>query len=136
MNLGSACEPGWHLFANRCYHFSSEFKKGTSAEKYCVDRGSHLASIHSDVEMQFVSNLMTRHAWIGLEWKDNSHQWTDGSAFDFNNWRQGDPSSSGSQNCVFIHGPFNDGYHGYWHDIECGFTYAAPICKKNWKGND
>ena len=104
-----------------------------AAEQYCVERGSHLAAVHSIDEMQFLSNLTTKHAWIGLEWKENSYQWTDGSQFNFSNWNSGEPNKPGEENCVEVLHQDKTGSHGYWNDRRCDYN-KAPICKKYLKG--
>ncbi|CAJ0922817.1 unnamed protein product, partial [Mesorhabditis belari] len=70
------------------------------AEAYCGGRKSHLVTIHSQEENDFVWKLpetvdSDSLFWIGLKrnWnKENAFEWTDGSSVDFTNWK--DPPST------------------------------------------
>ena len=127
------CEPGWDLFEKNCYKFFMEQKNQSSAKKACVDSGAHLISIHSDEENQFLNSKITKSIWIGLEWKDNGYQWSDGSDFDYEKWVPGEPSNPGFENCsTLLYNP-NSRHHKKWIDVHCGLiiNYA---CKKKLKG--
>jgi hypothetical protein len=64
---GNSCPSGWQEFVGHCYLIVTIFKTWTDAEKDCVSKGSHLASIHSAVENTFIFNLASSlHVlWIG-----------------------------------------------------------------------
>ena len=110
-----------------------ESKDWNSAESDCVDSGAHLASVQSDGEVEFMSSLLTRTSWIGLEWKDNSYQWSDGSAFGYENWNSGEPNFPGYENCAAAYHSPGAGHHDKWNDARCNGGYAY-ICKKTMAG--
>lgn len=97
----SFCEDGWAHFnlTNSCFKkFSAvDWANQSTAEKFCIQQGSHLASIHSPEENQFVGKLtgigyrtanIASIFWIGAQKNDNSNNWywTDGTTFDYHNW--------------------------------------------------
>jgi hypothetical protein len=62
------CDDGWSKFEAHCYFFSGgkELKLSwANAEKDCINRGSHLASIHSQAEQYFVFSISTIPTWLG-----------------------------------------------------------------------
>lgn len=89
------CPSGWTYFSvtNKCYSllFNIRFYEALTQ---CENEGATLASIHSSEANEALlgfaaKNLnLTAAAWIGLHSPGNvgTWEWTDGSAFDFNNW--------------------------------------------------
>ena len=49
------CESNWILFGDSCYFFAPNAKDKDTAENDCVGKDSHLASIHSNEESEFVT---------------------------------------------------------------------------------
>ena len=127
------CEPGWETFENSCYKFVDESKDWISAENDCVDSGAHLASIHSDGEVQFMSSHFTKTSWIGLEWTGNTYNWSDGSGLGFENWNSGEPNNPGTENCTRANHAPGQEHHNKWTDVRCSNTYSY-ICKKTFIG--
>ena len=83
--------------------------------------GAHLVSVHSEEEMQAMESLFTHegwHYWIGLRMACPTcdFTWSDHSAFDYANWREGEPNNvDGLENCVEM-----DGFGNYtWNDHRC-----------------
>ncbi|CAJ0923646.1 unnamed protein product, partial [Mesorhabditis belari] len=72
------------------------------AVAYCGSRQSHLATIHSQEENNFVQKVAKSvnsfdFFWIGLKRnpnKENVFEWMDGSPVDFTNWKPGEPDSN------------------------------------------
>jgi hypothetical protein len=64
---GNSCPSGWQLFEGHCYLVVRSYKTWTDAEKDCVNKGGHLASIHSADENRFIGNLYSgsNSVWIG-----------------------------------------------------------------------
>ncbi|CAJ0952947.1 unnamed protein product, partial [Mesorhabditis belari] len=83
------------------YKFIDQRMTFDEAEAYCGGRKSHLVSIHSQEENDFVWKLPKNVGseslfWIGLKrnWnKENAFEWTDGSSVDFTNWKGRWPDS-------------------------------------------
>jgi hypothetical protein len=62
------CDDGWNKFEAHCYFYSGgkELKLSwANAEKDCINRGGHLASIHSQAEQLFVFSISTIPTWLG-----------------------------------------------------------------------
>ncbi|XP_068508263.1 secretory phospholipase A2 receptor isoform X2 [Syngnathus scovelli] len=80
----SDCDNGWMQYGNFCYdkvYYPGSWVKG---ERYCLKKGSHLASVHSEEEVQFMSDF-TYHNWIwvGLKVNNNNYEWSDGTDLDY-----------------------------------------------------
>ena len=102
-----------------------------TAKSACVANGAQLASVHSAEEMEFLKGLRDGTAWLGLEYIGNGGcsssgkwQWVDGSNFDYQNWRSGEPNGCGSgEPCASYYSDKT------WNDNSCvGVRYT--ICKK------
>lgn len=133
------CESGWEPFENSCYIFTSEAKNQSEAENECLSHGAHLASIHSDQEGHFLSTLTAHlsgriHSWIGLEWKENSYQWSDGSEFDYENWNAGEPNHW-NEICAIMMSELGKSNHEKWYDVHCHSQFDSFICKRSVPGN-
>ncbi|CAJ0924085.1 unnamed protein product, partial [Mesorhabditis belari] len=94
---------GWSYLAKTAswYKVIDQDMRFAQAEAYCASRKSHLVSIHSHEEIDFVQKLAKNVNsdsvfWIGLKSnpnKENAFEWTDGSSVDFMNWGVGHPNS-------------------------------------------
>jgi len=84
-----ACEKGWSQWDAFCYKFYLEMKTWAEAERVCREQDSHLVSVHSKAENNFVHGLaLGLKVWIGytdLD-KDTHYQWSDSSQDDFTNF--------------------------------------------------
>uniref|UniRef100_A0A914QXG0 C-type lectin domain-containing protein n=1 Tax=Panagrolaimus davidi TaxID=227884 RepID=A0A914QXG0_9BILA len=103
------------------------------AELNCNQNGGHLASIHDG----FTNALLPQEAykrfhestetdfWIGATnlMSGNSWNWTDGSPFDFKDWKTGEPQNTTGANCAVQ--SLND---GFWSAQDC-FKPKAYVCK-------
>ncbi|CAJ0952969.1 unnamed protein product, partial [Mesorhabditis belari] len=95
---------GWSYFEKTASWYKVVDQEMTfdEAEADCTSRKSHLVSIHSQEENDFVWKLAKNvHScagfWIGLKRdpkKGNALEWTDGSSVDFTNWMVGEPDSN------------------------------------------
>ena len=90
---------------NDCYYFVlNGANTWNDAHRNCLAKGfgSGLASIHSEVEMNKITEELQKHgkaAWIGLFTTVNDNRnfyWTDNSAVDFLNWNDGEPNNIGT----------------------------------------
>jgi hypothetical protein len=110
-----------------------------SAESACaaLAPGAHLASIHSDAELAFMSRLNTIGAaqrWIGASlMRSASPQtppfvfgWADGTVFDYSLFKQGQPDDlGGSEGCIQI----DSSQPAQWYDASCSLARPA-VCKR------
>ncbi|XP_037106167.1 C-type mannose receptor 2-like [Syngnathus acus] len=116
----SSCDPGDFLFDDSCYHFGREEMIWQPAEDFCKGRKSHLASVHSQDEVNFLGAHIGRaeRGWVGLARKNVNYEYTDGTSIDDTPRLQ-----FFKYNCIAVfYGPLLDDY---------GCTNNNPaICKK------
>ena len=138
-NQGLGCEEGWKKYENSCYKTVIATKAWNEAENDCVNRGAHLASIHSPEEITFVSMLHDQNnpylSWIGgLRDGKGSFKWQDGSTFKYENWALGQPDNDGgNEDCIYFFSDPGQVYHEKWNDIECSYNILIEgyVCKKD-----
>ena len=104
--LTMKCLPGWAEFAGHCYQPKTEKRSWSEAKADCmINKGGHLASIHSEAEYSFVSKFLTSSFWIGGQTDYHSYggsgswTWSDRSVWDFTKWYSR-PSNYGGQLCL------------------------------------
>ncbi|CAJ0952895.1 unnamed protein product, partial [Mesorhabditis belari] len=124
---------GWsYLAKNAWYKVIDQKMTFDEAVAYCASRKSHLVSIHSQVENDFLRRFSRairskETFWFGLKRNPNkgsAFEWTDGSAVDFTNWGEGEPDSGTH---AALHGP-----EGKWTVHPPTNTYRF-ICKRSYK---
>ncbi|WKY03844.1 hypothetical protein Q1695_005082 [Nippostrongylus brasiliensis] len=145
------CESEWTYFSesDSCYKtfLGANFN---DAENMCRSFGSHLASIHSNLENKFIATFTstgtsymdaTGFAWIGLHQAnypvDDTWSWTDGTVVNYLNWAPQQPDNTdGIEQCVQIYSdhmgrnPTTDKQYQQWNDYVCGQNIRAFVCKK------
>jgi hypothetical protein len=63
---GNSCPSGWQEFRGHCYLLVAKVATWADAEKDCINKGGHLASIHSADENSFIHSLYSSNwLWIG-----------------------------------------------------------------------
>uniref|UniRef100_A0A8B9T7Z1 C-type lectin domain-containing protein n=1 Tax=Anas platyrhynchos TaxID=8839 RepID=A0A8B9T7Z1_ANAPL len=97
-------DPGWVPVSGGCLGFFPWELSWSRAEAFCRRFGSstHLASVHSEEELQAVADLLfsrsgdaseeelDEEVWIGLHrpLRSRSWQWSDGTAVAYNSWHR------------------------------------------------
>ncbi|XP_051830207.1 C-type lectin domain family 4 member F-like [Antechinus flavipes] len=122
---------GWYFYKGKAYYFSETQKTWDEAEEFCVAHNSHLASVTSDDEQEFLSKRTNGvYHWIGLTDKDTegTWHWVDGTPYNENKvfWNNNQPDNwqygkGLSEDCVHI--------EVKWNDMLCDKPYRW-ICKR------
>lgn len=116
------------------------------AEEACGSMfDGHLASIHSSAEDDFVSALVDPAAtggitaWIGgyeptgfTAGAGGVYTWSDGSAWDYSNWRltTGEPNGSGGGSPAGVQfWPNTNGFLSGWNDVPESALFGTIVCK-------
>ncbi|KAK1790852.1 hypothetical protein P4O66_014704, partial [Electrophorus voltai] len=137
------CEHGWKKFHGHCYRFFPRRHTWEDAEKDCREHSSHLSSVTSPVEQDFLNGeshtyqtlstleqrLGHENVWIGLNDRtvEEDFQWTDSVDLVYENWRENQPDNffAGGEDCVVM----ISREAGRWNDVPCNYNLAY-ICKK------
>ncbi|XP_043368808.1 C-type lectin domain family 4 member F-like isoform X2 [Dermochelys coriacea] len=128
---------GWSFYSGNLHYFSQEKKPWDEAEQFCVSQDSHLTSVSSQVEQEFLSKETKGQGhWIGLTDREteSSWHWVDGTEFradasrEF--WEENQPDNwdqrtEGREDCVEIH----PSRLNLWNDANC-IQLSRWICKQ------
>ncbi|XP_039397996.1 C-type lectin domain family 4 member F-like [Mauremys reevesii] len=75
---------GWRFYGGNLYYFSKEKKSWNASERFCVSQDSHLTSVSSQAEQEFLSSdTKGQDHWIGLTdlGTEGSWRWVDGTEY-------------------------------------------------------
>ena len=100
----------------------------SAAEKFCVSKGGHLASVASPFHWHRLQSFMALNdikdpIWLGAtdEGREGEWTWTDGSKWSEEHWRSPDqPSNHSGENCINL-------VKNRWFDDPC-FWQSFTIC--------
>jgi len=119
----------WDAFqydSNTCFWSTDELHTWDSAALVtCPSKGMMLASIHSQAENDFVTDMLPSYnsPWIGLY--DENHNetfvWSDGTAVDYMNWWK--QPIGVEEDCVHL-----ASWSGEWYDLSCTMS-AGVLCR-------
>ncbi|XP_071790537.1 echinoidin-like [Asterias amurensis] len=139
----AGCPPLWTEYRNNCYRFMGHEMSWTDAENHCrqfftISGQGHLASVHSSDESGFLvqyskSSLISalgKQVWLGMSDQSNegTFSWSDGTAFDYEEWLPGQPDNAGSnEDCGELW--FVGELEGTgWNDRPCS-DHQSHVCK-------
>ncbi|CAH1785530.1 unnamed protein product [Owenia fusiformis] len=123
----------WVGYDVSCYLFRpKESLSHGDAEVACQALDARLVSVHSDEETNFIVSRLAKTisytCWVGLmKSLSRGYQWKDGSAVEYTNWGENQPSDvDGTQdkNCVQMW------LSGKWSDVQCTAS-RGYICKRD-----
>uniref|UniRef100_A0A914CW08 C-type lectin domain-containing protein n=1 Tax=Acrobeloides nanus TaxID=290746 RepID=A0A914CW08_9BILA len=113
---------------DQCYKlYAGGVMDFNGAEDKCVQDGAHLASIHSEKENEFVTELAFTdggttsfckwiNAWIGLNFTNGNWSWTDGTPLDYTKWGCNLPQD-GYETCAFTNTAHSSDKCGDWYGL-------------------
>ncbi|KAM9142550.1 C-type lectin domain family 4 member K-like [Pangshura tecta] len=128
---------GWRFYGGNLYYFSQERKSWDEAERVCVSQDSHLTSVSSQAEQEFLSKEAQGDAhWIGLTDRqtEGSWRWADGTEYRADAsrgfWMENqpdnhDPKKDGGEDCVHT----VPRKRNLWNDANCTQPFRW-ICKQ------
>ncbi|XP_034515224.1 C-type lectin domain family 4 member K isoform X4 [Ailuropoda melanoleuca] len=124
---------GWKYFKENFYYFSQIPKTWYSAQQFCMSRDSHLTSVASENEQEFLYKMAGGlFYWIGLTkaGSEGDWYWVDNTPFDKDLsarfWIPGEPNNFGSnEHCANIKASSLQS----WNDASCD-NKLFFICKR------
>ena len=115
----------WLLDRGNCYWKSPFTIDWESGEMACYFEfpGSHLVSIHDDMENAFVFEHVSNWTWLGFITSDGPWHWSDGSPANWTNWCDGQPTDYFEGYAILF--PEENGC--WWTGNN--YRYAPVVCK-------
>lgn len=102
------CTDDWLYFNGSCYFISRFGRSWRDSQKYCKDKGGHLAIIHTAEEQTFLWDLLPRGHWnsywfgISDEKFEGDWYWVDGTKLVGGFWEDGEPNNHINEDCGYI----------------------------------
>lgn len=124
-----ACKDNFKRFGPHCYFYFSTARDYSYHQMNCMTYGGNLASITSEEENDFISELSKNsRSWIGgkLDAMTDKHFWIDGSEWRFTKWRKREPNRTNQRELCL---ETNFVRPGLWNDHFCHFNKTA-VCEK------
>uniref|UniRef100_A0A8C2EPP1 C-type lectin domain family 4 member E-like n=1 Tax=Cyprinus carpio TaxID=7962 RepID=A0A8C2EPP1_CYPCA len=137
MPVQGPCQENWVFYKDSCYFQSLTKKKWQSAEKNCVEKGSHLAVVNDLAELDFLSSIvkLSESYWIGLvEKEEGEWTWVDGTDYSTTEhlWDVGQPDDwdvrVNGEDCGQLHARITEERRRLWNDADCTLSYPY-ICE-------
>ncbi|XP_019503165.1 PREDICTED: C-type lectin domain family 4 member K [Hipposideros armiger] len=130
---------GWKHFGGNFYYFSRVSKTWYSAQQFCRSRDSHLTSVTSVSEQEFLYKTAGGLVhWIGLTkaGSEGDWKWVDDTPFNkalsMRFWIPGEPNNTGNnEHCANM----NRYSLQSWNDASCDKTFLF-ICKRPSKPSE
>ncbi|XP_053575546.1 C-type lectin domain family 10 member A-like, partial [Bombina bombina] len=127
------CPEDWKQYSLSCYYLSKDTKSWPSAKKFCESKSSHLVTINTREEQNYLQGLKPgEFVWIGLTDVDGHWKWVDGTNYEtaLKYWKEGQPDEyfghglGGGEDCAHLL------HNGEWNDEHCSRPYFY-ICENN-----
>ncbi|XP_069129001.1 C-type lectin domain family 4 member M-like [Argopecten irradians] len=120
----------WVPFNGKCYYFDSTRPLDENAE-LCEGIDAELIRVDNEEVDSFLRSLISRRGlgrvWIRANDKDVEGEWVwgPGDPVSFTGWYNGEPNSSGNEDCAAID------LFG-WHDYPCWVDYHNSACETSY----
>ncbi|XP_053336240.1 C-type lectin domain family 6 member A-like [Clarias gariepinus] len=113
------------------YFISNEEKNWAESRQDCRSKEADLVIINSAEEQEFITKLLSRKAWIGLNDRDGvgEWKWVDDTPLITGFWASGEPDGSTREFCV-VTGHKSDPVFT-WADYNCNNMFMW-VCEKNF----
>uniref|UniRef100_A0A8C3W664 C-type lectin domain family 4 member D n=1 Tax=Catagonus wagneri TaxID=51154 RepID=A0A8C3W664_9CETA len=108
----NCCPEGWRPFQSNCYFPFHDKKTWAQSERNCTGLGAHLATISTEDEQNFITQLLDKQFsyFLGLTNENHEGQWRWVNKIPFNPqtvfWHEGEPSKLWvcfCDVCTFLH---------------------------------
>ncbi|KAM9774593.1 macrophage mannose receptor 1-like [Syngnathus typhle] len=98
----SDCHDNTFRYGDYCYRYEKTLKTFDDAEKFCLSRGGHLASVHSKKEAQFVydHSRTSQSPFVGLKTTGDDYKWSDATTYNYDAWQDDTTGDCASPNSV------------------------------------
>ncbi|KAF4111753.1 type-2 ice-structuring protein-like isoform X1 [Onychostoma macrolepis] len=130
VGIDKNCHYGWTPFGDRCYKFFSQSISWIAAERKCIDQHANLASVHSELENDFLLSLVpsSKRCWFGVHdgVQEGAWLWSDGTPYDYTNWCADEPNNINVENC----GEISWTSDRCWNDAGCSAS-VGYVCAKD-----
>ncbi|XP_006237384.1 C-type lectin domain family 4 member D isoform X1 [Rattus norvegicus] len=127
----TCCPVSWRAFQSNCYFPLNDNQTWHESERNCSGMSSHLVTINTEAEQDFVTQLLDEQFsyFLGLSYEkvEGQWQWVDKTPFNPNVvfWKVGEPKDYMEEDCVVL---VYDQDKWVWNDFPCHFEMGR-ICK-------
>ncbi|EDK99714.1 C-type lectin domain family 4 member D isoform 1 [Mus musculus] len=136
----TCCPVSWRAFQSNCYFPLNDNQTWHESERNCSGMSSHLVTINTEAEQNFVTQLLDKRFsyFLGLadENVEGQWQWVDKTPFNPHTvfWEKGESNDFMEEDCVVL---VHVHEKWVWNDFPCHFE-VRRICKLpgitfNWK---
>ena len=133
-----SCPEDWREHGHHCYYWNKIYEKWSDAEKFCNTKDGNLASVENEETTKFLNSWKAEEYWLGGtdEGTEGVWRWTDGSPWNYTNWRPGQPANiskvlGDEENCLTVSNKMGQ----KWSDKNCYPTFYTkrsfcirPLC--------
>ena len=126
------CDEGWELFQFHCYFYIAEQFNWPSCITACNDLGTHVVTITSERENNFICDLRKSNGYNGNviiggidQNEEGNWELITSEPFVYSPWARWQPSNSYRyEHCMVVKSD------GTWNDFNCRILRAHTICEK------
>lgn len=126
----SPCDNGWTFYGKSCYKYINDRLTWTQAKHTCEAEGSHLVTLSSAEENEFIYKTFgkSKTVWIGLYRNPVFFTWVTYESVQYTNWITNPSHGNLDEKCVEM--TDYSVFHGKWNDNSCDVQKQGFICEK------